>query len=246
MSLPYQFANVSTLATPQLDANFAALGALTPIPCAFAGSNSLTLTPLSNTPTLTAYANYMQFTGICANTNTDTAVAAVGGLGAVPIFKDGVNGPEPLTGGEMVSSTSVLLMYDSSLNSNNGGFHLLNQLPLGAAGGSVFGPADFVGGVTFGTESTQATVTSLVAITQSISWPALNPNFSSVAVVPFAGVSIGDMVQIGPMVSVPVGVFFWGWVSSIGTVSMIASNNTAATITPTAGDYRIAAWRIVP
>ncbi len=133
MPLPFLFANVSTLATPALDANYAALGALTPIPCDVAGTDALTMTPLASTATVASYSNYMQFTGIAINDNTSSVTATINAVGVLPVFKDSSSGPVALTGGEIVATCAFGLMYDLALDSGNGGFHLI--LTTGSGGG---------------------------------------------------------------------------------------------------------------
>lgn len=123
MGLPSSFSNNTNPTGVELDANFAALGALTPIPCAASGTNTIALTPVAFAPAVAAYANYGQFTYICPATNTGPATAQVGALAALAIQKDTIGGPAALTGGEMVQGTAVVLMYDTSIN----GFHLINQ-----------------------------------------------------------------------------------------------------------------------
>lgn len=144
MPLPVTFASLATATLSQLDANFNALGALTPIPCAVAGINSLVLTPEANTPTVAAYANYMQFTGIVAATNTGAMTAAVGGLTALNVYIDTASGPTLVGAGEVVQNTSFTLMYDSTLNSGAGGFHLSSAAVSGSflalSGGTLTGP----------------------------------------------------------------------------------------------------------
>ena len=132
MSLPYIFASVTTITTPQLDANFAALGALTPIPCSLSGTNDIVLTPLTNTPSVTAYQNYMQFTGIASATSTGDMTAQIGALDALNIFVDTSGGPVRASSGSIVINTSFILMYDSTLDSGSGGFHLISTLAVGA------------------------------------------------------------------------------------------------------------------
>ena len=46
MSLPTTFAALTTATGQQLDNNFSALGALTPIPCSVSGTNAITI-PIS-------------------------------------------------------------------------------------------------------------------------------------------------------------------------------------------------------
>lgn len=142
MSLPTLFANQGTSTGAQLDANFAALGKLTAIPCGVTGTNTLSLTPLAGTPAIPAYSNYVPFTGIASATNTGASTVGVGNLQSLPIFKDTPAGPTALVGGEIVAGNLITLTYDSGL----GGFHLqtgINSsagsfLPLG--GGTLTGP----------------------------------------------------------------------------------------------------------
>ncbi len=214
MALPFVFANVATLATPALDANYNALGALTPIPCAVAGTNTITLTPLTSTPTVAAYSNYMQFTGIAASTNTTAATAVVGGLAALPIYRDSTAGPVALVGGEIVASCAITLSYDLALNAGGGGFHL--QAPA---------------------------ATLVISTSQSIGWPSIPANLGSVSTIFASGASVGDVVTVGTPASVPIGIIFFGWVSSVSTVTLQAYNVTTGGITPVAGTYRIAVRR---
>jgi hypothetical protein len=124
MALPFQFANATTIVTTQLDANYNALGALTPIPCVVAGANTIVMTPLANTPTVSSYQNYMQFSGIAAATNTTTVTVSVGGLPTLPGYKDTPTGPIAMIAGDLAQNTQFTAIYDLALNSGNGGFHV--------------------------------------------------------------------------------------------------------------------------
>jgi hypothetical protein len=223
MALPFLFANVTTLVTSQLDANYSALGALTPIPCTASGSNAITLTPLANTPTVSAYANYMTFRAVAVLNNTTTATAAVAGLAALPIYKDtGGSGPVALTGSEIVANCEFAIIYDSALNSGNGGFHL-DTITLGSS-----------------------TLSNVVSAAASIGWPAIGATTSTVATLVVTGASVGDCVILGTPASVPAGISFFGWVNNAGTITIQALNVTGGVITPVAGTYRATAQRYTP
>ena len=125
MALPFVFAAATAPTTPQLDANFNALGALTAIPCTVSGTNALALTPIANTPAIAAYVNYQPFSGVVATTNTTSATCAVSGLAALNIYKDTPAGPVVLVAGDLVASNAFVLVYDSALNAGVGGFHLI-------------------------------------------------------------------------------------------------------------------------
>jgi hypothetical protein len=154
MSLPYTFANLTTAQLNYLDANFAALGALTPIPCSTAGTNALALTPLANSPTVTQYANYGAFSGVVAVTNTTAVTAQVGSLPALAVYKDTSAGPAVLTGGELVAGNAFYLVYDAALNSNTGGFHF----------NSLFGVVTVSGPPSNGQIATWTSATNLAGI----------------------------------------------------------------------------------
>lgn len=125
MPLPNTFGGLpGPIPLGDLDENFAALGALTAIPCVIAGTSALTLTPAANTPAIVGYEDYQPFTGVATSTNTGSVTAQVGGLAALSIYKDTGSGPAPLSGGEIVVLNLITLLYDAALNSGAGGFHL--------------------------------------------------------------------------------------------------------------------------
>jgi hypothetical protein len=86
MSLPFAFTGNVTPTGEQLDADLAALGALTPIPCTVSGTNTISLTPIGNVPNVAAYANYGQFSGVAAATNTGAVTVAVGSLAPLAVY----------------------------------------------------------------------------------------------------------------------------------------------------------------
>lgn len=124
MPLPTIFGILSVATGGQLDACLAALGVLTTIPCSVAGSNALVLTPQPLTPTTVAYESFQGFSCVAAAGNTGAVTAAVGGLGTINVYKDTGGGPVLLTGGEIVVGNLIILYYDPSLDTGNGGFHL--------------------------------------------------------------------------------------------------------------------------
>ena len=72
---------VTSATGAQLDANFLAAAKIGGIPCGVSGTNAITLTPTAGiTPTLAAYANYLQFSGIVATTNTSAVTIQVNGV----------------------------------------------------------------------------------------------------------------------------------------------------------------------
>lgn len=151
MTLPYSFSTGTEWNTAWLDANFAALGALTAIPCGVAGTNTITMTPNANAPQILAYANYQPFSGIAGASNSGPATVQIGSLGLLPIYKDTAAGPAVLNGGEIVAGCLFVITYDSALNGGGGGFHLFV--------GSLI-PAPVLGGVTSISSATGVTLTA--------------------------------------------------------------------------------------
>jgi len=139
MSLPTTFASLTTATGALLDGNFAALGALTPIPCGVAGTNVLTLSPAPNTPTVVSYADYGQFVTVAVSTNTGAVTAGVGSLASLGVYKDTTSGPAALVSNDVVAGNVVALVYDAALAAGAGGFHLvtLAQRPTTGTGSTV-------------------------------------------------------------------------------------------------------------
>ena len=129
MALPYVFGLATSPVTGWLDSNFNAVGSITVIPCAATGTNTIALTANANTPTITGYGNGLVLSAVAGGTNTTSVVANFNTLGVKNVYKDTSSGPAVLTGSEIITNNELILTYDSSLNSGNGGFHFTNQYP---------------------------------------------------------------------------------------------------------------------
>lgn len=140
MSLPHAFAAVTSATGQQLDDNFQAAALLGAIPCTISGTNVLTLTVVStNTPTVTAYQNYMVFAAVAANANTAAVTASAAALAVLNVYKDSATGPVALVSGDIQPNTLILFAYDSTLNGGVGGFHYINARVAGAPSGTASG-----------------------------------------------------------------------------------------------------------
>jgi hypothetical protein len=172
----------------------------------------------------------MQFTGIASATNSTAVTIAVGALPALPGYKDTVAGLSALGGNEIAQTCQFTAIYDSALNSGNGGFHIksldIGPYLVGSAGNSL--------------------LTNIVSAAASIGWPNIPVAGSSVSTIPVTGCSVGDCVLLGMPASVPTGIAFFGWVSTVGVVTIQASNMSGASLTPVAGTYRATAQRYTP
>lgn len=252
MPLPFIFANATTVTTPQLDSNFAALGALTAIPCSVTGTNALTLTGLANTPTVSAYTNYLPFSAIAVATNTGATTARYGSLAALSIYKDSPTGPVVLAGNEIVIGNLITLIYDAALNAGAGGFHLQTGVAGGTgtflllSGGTLTGPlagttAAFTGKLSGASIQVGAgtPVTRQLSATASLTWSVVAAGASQDQTIAVVGASIGDIVTLGRPSVVTAGVLYDGRVSATGVASVRATNATSASLTPAGGSFRV-------
>lgn len=85
------------------------------------GTNAIVLTPLSGTPTISAYANYQQFVFLAPATTTSSVTLQVGSLSALPVYIYG----QQAASGSLTVNQLVVCYYVSSL----GGFVALPIYP---------------------------------------------------------------------------------------------------------------------
>jgi hypothetical protein len=253
MPLPFIFANATTVTTPQLDADFAALGAFVAIPCTVTGTNALTLGPVGNAPTVAAYVNYMPFSAVAVATNTGATTARLGSLAALSVYKDSPAGPVALAGSEIIIGNLITLIYDAALNAGAGGFHLQTG-PAGGTGtfllltgGTLTGPlagstAAFTGKLSGASIQigTGTPITRQISTTASLTWSVVAAGASQDQTIAVVGAAINDIVTLGRPASVAAGILLDGRVSAAGVVSVRATNATSGTLTPTGGTYRVA------
>lgn len=132
MALPVTFASLAAGNEPAslLDQNFNAVAAMGAIQCVASGTNAITAVPIANMPVVTGYANYQSYGFIAANTNTaGTPTLLIGSGTARNLYKDTSSGPTVLAIGDIVAGNYYQVVFDSSLNTGAGGFHVV-QNPL--------------------------------------------------------------------------------------------------------------------
>lgn len=255
MALPNSFSNNTAPTGPQLDANFAAVGALTTIPCTIAGTNTLTFTPAANTPTINAYSNGLRISGVATATNTGATVAQLGTLASLPVYRDTLGGPVALAGNEIIISCAISLVYDSALNSGNGGFHLIstaNSLPytgtvtnsslsfvngtlstLILTGASISAPTLYATGVgslaKLQVGASAASVTRILSALGTLAYTVVPSATAQDQTMPLAGVQLGDSISLGITVT-QVNAVFAPSVPAAGTVNVRCLNAGAASI----------------
>ena len=104
-----------------------------------AGTNAITLSPLSGTPTPTAYANYTTAVFSAPATSTGPVTLQVGTLGYLPAYINGVQA----TTGQIQAGEAVIAVYNSALNGGAGGFSLIpSTAVLGLSAGTDTGSAN--------------------------------------------------------------------------------------------------------
>src|SRR5579872_747885 len=115
MALPFIFATQPTGNVPasDLDTNYNAVGALGIFRCTAAGTNSITLTPIANQPTIAAYTNNLGFWFVAAATSTSTVNIQVGSFASLPLYDKSGNAAGA---GSLIANYLYVAYYISSLN----------------------------------------------------------------------------------------------------------------------------------
>lgn len=222
--LPFVFANQTQPNLEWLDADFNAVGALTTLPCIIAGTNAITLAQTINTPAISAYGNYLRFSGIIAVDNTGATTAQVGSLGALPVYKDTVAGPVALTGGELQAGNYAVFTYDSALNSGGGGFHVSVPTSGGGVGTvtSVGSGTGLTGGPITGAGSLSLASLTTLQILANITGSTNTPTGNTLSAILDAviGTTVGGVLVRGSSV--------WGGVDPLANALALRSTSTGA------------------
>jgi hypothetical protein len=248
MALPVIFGPLSgDIPLNDLDTNFNAVALLGTIPCTVSGTNTLTLVPNANTPTISGYSNYLRFSGIVAVTNTGAVTCNVSGVGALSVYKDTVSGPVVLSGGELVANNQVIFIYDSALNSGSGGFHIQvlasggsgTVTSVGSGTGLTGGPITGSGSLSLGNISNLNILANTTGSTNPPSGNTLSAILDAIygtsqGQVLYRGASVWSSLALGPAAtplqaggsSAPA----YGWIVSATTASAGSNQGSAATI----------------
>lgn len=243
-----------TATLPQLDTNFSVLSGLTPIPCTVAGTNTVTLTSIAGAATISAYANYMRFTGIAAHSNTGAVTAQFGSLAALNVYKDTPAGPVVLVGNEIIINNEFTLVYDLALNTGAGGFHLktggselvgqtitLTRLnattetvtnatitALASIGTLMIGASASMGQFFVGASA--SALTRLMTSTASVVFGGAVSFTNVSATVALTGASVGDVIGVGFLVAPPAGAVVQGYVGAASSVILRSHNVNNASL----------------
>ncbi len=227
MTLPWIFGTqVGPISLSDLDDNFNALGALTPIPCMVSGTNALALTPAANTPAIASYSNYMQFIGIAGFTNTTAVTAAVGALAPLSVYSDSALGPIALEAGGLTAGSAFTLTYDSALGSGSGGFHIQTSISVISITRMIVTDGNFISG------TLSRIATRLATLTHTVVGASSTQDQTAT----LTGIQTTDQVLVTPPASCAsvAGLIYSGYVTANGTVAVRVANVTGASITPPA------------
>ncbi|HKD44548.1 MAG TPA: hypothetical protein VKD24_02730 [Candidatus Angelobacter sp.] len=159
MSWPINF---GTLPSPQslsvIDTQFQAVAATIDIPCSATGTNAISLTPLVNCPTLSAYTELCGFRFRAAAQSSGPVTLSFAGLGSLPVFlADGVTQAGVAS---VLAGFQYTAHFSASLGGGSGGFFIENpSLSAQSAGGFQTTPG---GRLTF-QSGTPVMTTSLLA-----------------------------------------------------------------------------------
>lgn len=207
---------------PELDTDLLTLAQASSLPCTVSGAaNAIVLTPVTGMPPVAAYANYMSFAAVAGATNNGATTVQVGALAVLNAYKDTAAGPIVLVGTEIVQNCLYVFTYDSTLNSNAGGFHVR---PGAVVSGSIINPSAIVFG------SNAASITRFVSTTATLTYTVVPANSTQEQSATVTGVQVGDAVQIGYPATLATGLMFNARVPAAGTIAVRAGNITAASI----------------
>lgn len=224
---------------PQLDNNFLAYAVFTTIPCSVAGTNALTLTQNSNTPTLTQLTNYIQFSAVALNTNTGAVTITHPSFGTLNAYKDSPVGPVALSGDEIVQDCAFTMRYNSALDGGSGGYHIYSN--TGYAGGTITGNTTIAAGATLSVAGPASLTSLLVGASATpllriisglatVTYSVTSANAVQSQTFALAGAQVNDSVSLGMGTDVPSGVGFAGFVSGAGTITARLLNPSTVTI----------------
>src|SRR5215469_12684216 len=129
MALPFVFATDQSAQMAWLDSNFNAVAATGLIPCTASGTNSIVLTPLANTVTVSAYTISglpLAFSFVASGTSTGAISAQVGALASLPVYLPG--GVLQAGANAVLAAGNYVIAYNAALNSGGGGFAIISAL----------------------------------------------------------------------------------------------------------------------
>lgn len=184
--MPIVMASLSAGEQPAayLDQDYDSVARMGTLACSATGTNTIALTPLTNYPTMTGVGSYQKVGFVPVNSTTGPTNINVGLLGAYNAYQN--NGTTRIGNGDLIAGLYYEFVFDSSLNSNVGGWRLVAN-DLSTAGSTLNQPN--IVGVTNGsnaaagsvgeyintyTPQNNATITVTVASPAVVTWNGHN------------------------------------------------------------------------
>lgn len=223
------FAGLTDPSTASLDENLTLVSNQAPIPCSVSGTNAITLTQKADTYAVTAYTNNMQLTGVAAGSNSTAMTARLGALSALNVYKDTGSGPAALVGGELIAGNAFTLLYDATLTTGAGGWHLFSSTGLST---TAINPSTIQLG-------SGQVLNRYLTRTVSVSFSVFDPFSSQQSIIALAGVGVNDAVQVGPPSMTNAMLSFVGFVPASGSVTLRGLNGGSTSVTLAAGLFRV-------
>lgn len=170
---------------------------------------------------------------ISTNTNTAAATFNPSGFGNIPIVRDGATGPAALTGGELVATNAVSLIYDATA----GTFHILSPITWPNASGVPVGTTIDVRGFTapsgyaftYGQAISRTTFAALFAVLTNAQTGTIASGSPTIT-------GLSDTTQFGrgtavESIGIPGGAFLLSCTSTTCTMNTNATVSRSGTMT---------------
>src|SRR5262249_40612165 len=154
-------------------------------------------------------------------TNSGAVTIQVNAFSALNAYKDTAAGPVALSGAEIVQNGFYTATYDSTLNSNAGGFHV--------RGGSVINNTAINPSVLqIGGNSLTASLTRMLSTQATVGYTVIPANSTQEATIALANVAVNDLVIVGLPATVTAGLMFNQRVLATGSLGLRAANVTGS------------------
>jgi microcystin-dependent protein len=199
----------------------------------FAGASSGTPNAITVTAAAFSGTDGQVINYISTNTNTGPATFNPSGFGAVQIVRDSSTGPGALSGGELVATNAVSLIYDAT----EGVFHILSPVTWpdtsGVPVGTVITTAGFNAptnyALAYGQAVSRTTFSALYSVLTSSQSGALTSGSPSIT-------GLSDISQFGPgmaveSIGIPGGTTITGCTGTTCTMTVNATATRTGTIT---------------
>lgn len=199
----------------------------------FAGASSGTPNAITVTAPAFSGTDGQVINYISTNTNTGAATLNPSGFGAIQIMRDSSTGPQPLTGGELVATNAVSVIYDATA----GTFHILSPVNWPNTAGVPVGAIMPVGGFTapagyafaYGQAVSRTTYASLMTAYTSAQTASLSSGSPTIT-------GLADTTQFArgqaiESVGIPAGATIQSCTSTACTLSANATATRTGTVT---------------